>query len=223
MVLLESAMMMGMLSLLGIAVILFLWGLVRWKSPNRRRLLIGSGLALLSAMGMGMALKQLIIRNHRANQLTELENYPFLTTVGQIAPEFEVSTLDGKPLHLSDLRGRVVVLNFFATWCGPCRAELPQLQKLWEAHRDNPEFAMLIVGREETADTVRAFQTENGFTFPMAPDADRTVFSKFARETIPRTVLIDRDGRLIYQVVGNSELALAKIERLVKNHLAGQQ
>ena len=67
---------------------------------------------------------------------------------------------------MSEARGDVVLINFFATWCGPCRMELPHIQQIWEERKDNPRFRLLVIGREETMETVKQFCEENGFTLP---------------------------------------------------------
>ncbi|HVT26786.1 MAG TPA: redoxin domain-containing protein, partial [Lacipirellulaceae bacterium] len=117
-------------------------------------------------------------------------NHPgTLAHVGERAPDFRLTRIDGTPIQSSDLRGNVVVLNFFATWCGPCQMELPHLQSIWEEFGSDSHFRMLIVGRDETDDSVRAFKQKNGFTFPMAADPKGSVYKKFATEYIPRTYL----------------------------------
>ena len=107
-----------------------------------------------------------------------------LTSVGEQAPDIAVTSVEGPSIRLADLRGRVVLVNFFATWCGPCKMELPDLQEIWSEFQDNDEFRMFVIGREESAETVRTFKDEHGFTFPMASDLDRAAFDRFATESI---------------------------------------
>ena len=95
-----------------------------------------------------------------------------------------------------------MLLNFFATWCGPCNAELPHLQELWNDLKANERITMLVVSREETEDTVAAFISTHGFTFPVALDPSAAAFSQFAKESIPRTYLIGRDGTILFQTLG---------------------
>ncbi|MBD3385543.1 redoxin domain-containing protein, partial [candidate division KSB1 bacterium] len=94
-----------------------------------------------------------------------------LTKVGQTIPSIEFKTLNGKQLNNEDLKGKVVLLNFFATWCPPCRAELPQLDKMvWQPFKED-SLALFVVGREHTEAELRAFRDSTGFTFPLVADS----------------------------------------------------
>jgi peroxiredoxin len=143
-----------------------------------------------------------------------------LKVEGESAPDFELAALDGTPFHTADLHGRVIVLNFFATWCGPCQMELPHLQSIWDEFRDNDEFRMLAVGREESNASLNAFRREHGFTLPMASDPDKSTYAKFASGSIPRTYLISRQGTIVYQWTGGYETEISKLRRLLARELA---
>ena len=143
-----------------------------------------------------------------------------LTHVGKPAPDFELTSIGGTPFHTVDLRGKVIVLNFFAIWCGPCQMELPHLQAIWNEFRNDGDFRMLVVGREESDDSVKAFQQKNGFTFPLASDPDKSAYNKFASQSIPRTYLISRQGTIIYQCTGFYEDEVIKLEKLLSRELA---
>jgi len=148
---------------------------------------------------------------------TDYANQPgTLTRIGQTAPDFEITTVDGQRVKLSDLRGKVVVLDLFATWCGPCLQELPRLeQEVWRVYQDKP-FGLLVIGREETADTLKAFRQEHGFTFPLAADPDRSVYARFADDQIPRTYVIDPKGVIVYQCTGYVEWEFAKMVEVIR-------
>jgi peroxiredoxin len=124
------------------------------------------------------------------------------TRIGQISPDFSVTTLSGRPFTLSAMKDRVVLLNFFAIWCPSCRMELPELQKtVWEPFQ-SAGLAVLAVGREHTVSELDTFRTRFGFTFDFAPDPDRSIFRLYADKFIPRTVLVGRDGRVLFQTLG---------------------
>ena len=139
---------------------------------------------------------------------------------GKRRPSFRIQQLDGAEFALDDLRGKTVLVNFFATWCGPCNMELPHLQKLWDAHRADPDFAMLIIGREETDDSIKDFRSKHGYSLPMAADPDRTVYALYAKQYIPRTYLIARDGKILLTQIGFDEAGLAELTRTLDEQLA---
>lgn len=163
---------------------------------------------------MALAFLDGFVLSHAASEQEEAT----LTKVGDLAPPFELTTLDGQKLDNASLKGKAVVLNFFATWCGPCLAELPQVEKLWQRLKSDG-LVVVAVGREHTAEELKQFNDEKGFTFLLAPDPDRKVYSGYAKKFIPRTYVIDRDGRIVFQSVGydDSEFAqmTAEVEKLL--------
>lgn len=139
------------------------------------------------------------------------------TKVGDPAPAFELQSLDGKPIKEADVKGKVVLLNFFATWCGPCLAELPRVEReIWERFRSKG-LIVLAVGREHTPEELVEFNTERKFTFLLAADPQRKVYDTFAAKKIPRSYVLGADGKIAYQSVGYStpefERLIAAIER----------
>ncbi len=124
------------------------------------------------------------------------------TAVGEMAPAFTLKTLDGASFSTDRSKGKVVVLNFFATWCGPCMAEMPRLEKeVWQHFRGG-KFAMIAVAREQTPSDLTPFVKEKGVTFPVASDPKRQVYSLFARQYIPRSYVLDRTGKIVFQSQG---------------------
>jgi hypothetical protein len=98
--------------------------------------------------------------------------------------------------------------------------ELPHLQTIWEEFHNDSRFRMLVVGREETDESVRAFQQKNEFTFPMAADPQRVVYGKFAEQSIPRTYLLSSDGKIVFETTGYYERELARLKKLIRRELA---
>jgi peroxiredoxin len=195
------------------SAVLVVWAFLR-KRGARNRVLLASLFCFLLFLVSGAA-------NYALVFLVQLpvDRSGTLTHVGDSAPEFSFTTLDGMQVRLAELRGRIVLLNFFATWCGPCRQELPRLQEMWKDFGTRKDFVMIVVGREESEKAVADFKSQEGFTFPMASDPQRFGYGKFASEGIPRTYLISRDGRIMYQCTGFYEEEVKKLRRLVKKSL----
>ena len=117
------------------------------------------------------------------------------------APDFSLRSVDGPNLRLQEQRGRVVMLNFWATWCGPCREEMPQLNKLYAKYRASG-FVLLGVNVDEDARHAAEVAKRMGVAFPVLLDTDKAVSHRYAVSTMPSTLLIDRDGRLRYLHLG---------------------
>ena len=139
---------------------------------------------------------------------------------GEQAPDFTFETAPGKTQKLSDLKGKVVWINFFATWCPPCRKELPHLQKeVYDKYKNNDDFVLIILGREHNWDEVNKFKTEQGFTMPFYPDPERKVFSVYADQNIPRNFVIDKKGKIVVSSIGFEEEEFESIKQKVETLL----
>lgn len=135
-------------------------------------------------------------------------------------PSFFVEDKAGKRTDIDALRGKVVLINFFATWCPPCRQELPRLQKeVWERWGDRDDFAVMVLAREEGWDKLDPFLQQTAYSFPVYPDLGRSIFSLFAESQIPRNVLIDRDGKIIYQSIGYTPDEFSAFIKLIEKEL----
>jgi len=125
--------------------------------------------------------------------------------VGDVAPDFKVETSDGE-LTTADLKGKVVLINFFATWCPPCRKELPVLEKqVWEKFKSNDDFVLLVIGREHSKEELVKFAEEKELNLPFYPDVKREIFSQFATQSIPRNYIINKGGKVVYASKGFSD------------------
>ncbi len=113
------------------------------------------------------------------------------------APDFTLPSLDGPNLRLREQRGQVVMINFWATWCGPCRSEMPHLSKLYDKYRASG-FTLLAVNIDEDPRKAAGLAKQLGMRFPVLLDADKKVSRLYDLSTMPSTVLVDRDGRVRY-------------------------
>ena len=140
-----------------------------------------------------------------------------LVKEGDTAPDFTFETAPGKTQKLSDLKGKVMWINFFATWCPPCRKELPVLQKeVYDKYKDNDNFVLMIIGREHNWEEINTFKTEQNFTMPFYPDPERKVFSVYAKQNIPRNFIIDKDGKIAVSSIGYTEKEFGEIKQKVE-------
>lgn len=139
-----------------------------------------------------------------------------LAKEGEQAPDFTFETAPGKTQKLSDLNGKVVWINFFATWCPPCRKELPHLQKeVYDKYVENDDFVLIILGREHSWEEINNFKEEQGFTMPFYPDPERKVFSVYAQQNIPRNSIVDKNGKIALSSIGFNEADFEKIKTTV--------
>ncbi|MCC8199735.1 MAG: TlpA family protein disulfide reductase [Tannerellaceae bacterium] len=141
--------------------------------------------------------------------------------VGDPMPAFNIVSDHGKVLSSSAFQGKVVLISFFATWCPPCQKELAEVEAtLWPAFSGHKDFSLIVIGREHSDEELKVYNEKKGFTFPLYPDKDRAIYSKFANSLIPRCYLVGKDGKVIYTSKGYTEEEFSemmeKIEKALK-------
>jgi peroxiredoxin len=139
---------------------------------------------------------------------------------GSVAPDFTLQDLSGKPVQLASLRGKVVLLNFWATWCPPCREEVPSLVRLNQAMQGKP-FQMLAVSVDEGGkNAVETFFKKGGATLPALLDTDAKVARLYGTTGVPETFVIDPKGVILKKVAGPMDWAsrevIAALEEVMK-------
>ena len=146
-----------------------------------------------------------------------------VTKVPHLAPavDFNLLDLNGNKVVLSGLKGKIVFLNFWATWCSPCREEMPSMQKLYTRFKDK-DFAMVAVSLNEPASVVEKFFKDYNLTFTALLDSDGELMTPYGVRAIPATYIIDRDGAIIGKAFGprkwDGQKAMALVEHLISFH-----
>ncbi len=124
----------------------------------------------------------------------------YIVKVGQTVPDFKLKFQDGKVMDIKDLRGKVVMLQFTASWCGVCRKEMPFIERdIWNVYKDKG-LQLFGIDRGETLEKVKEFTSQMKITYPLVLDEDSGIFTLFADKAagVTRNILIDRDGKMVY-------------------------
>ncbi len=129
------------------------------------------------------------------------------------APDFTVYDVEGNAVSLSSLQGKPVVVNFWASWCGPCKSEMPDFQKAYEQHGEAVHFMIVNMtdGMQETKEKAKAYVDKQGFTFPVYYDTDMDAAMTYGVSSIPATYFVAADGSLIARA--NGAISLATLEK----------
>ena len=133
--------------------------------------------------------------------------------VGKRAPDFQLNTLDGQSVSLGDLKGKPVLLNFWATWCGPCRIEMPFLQQIYDEWRGRG-LVLLAINISESPSQIAEFMQNQGLSFPVLLDSGGEIAQKYNIQYIPSTFFIDKDGIIQDMKVGSFQ-SKAEIESIL--------
>ena len=135
--------------------------------------------------------------------------------VGDNVPDFEVELVDGARVVMKELRGKVVLLNFWATWNPPCLEEFKRVETDILKRFEETDLYYVAISREDTREQVEAFREKTGYRFPMGLDPGREIFSLFAAASIPRDFVINREGKIVYMSSGYTETKFAGMVRQV--------
>jgi cytochrome c biogenesis protein CcmG, thiol:disulfide interchange protein DsbE len=139
---------------------------------------------------------------------------------GFLAPDFELQTTEGETIKLSDLRGQPVLVNLWATWCPPCRAEMPAIEKVYNDYKDQGLVVLAVnMTAQDTSSNITPFIDEYGLTFPVLLDEDNSVASAYQLRSLPSSFFIDRDGIIREVVIGGpmaEALLRTRVEQILK-------
>jgi peroxiredoxin len=165
-----------------------------------RGLLIG---LLLVTVAVGFYL--IFPRNIQSpTELQEIRQ-DFMPRVGNPAPDFTLPALGGNPVRLSNYRGKVVFLNFWATWCPPCRQEMPSMESLYQRFKGQ-DFEMFAVSIDtKAADHVQSFVSTYGLTFPVLLDPNKKVYRLYGLTGVPETFIIGKNGEILLKIIGSRD------------------
>lgn len=149
----------------------------------------------------------LIFTNAFAQNVNELpiqeipSEYEYIAKIGDVIPDFTMTLTNGKKVSSKDWRGKVVMLQFTASWCGVCRKEIPFIEKdIWLKNKRNPDFLLFGVDRDEPLEKVKRYQKEMEITYPLAVDPFADIFGIFAdkKAGVTRNVIIDQNGKIVF-------------------------
>lgn len=150
------------------------------------------------------------------NITAQEKKHEFKTEIGEKTPDFSFEAIDGKTYSLKDFKGKTVWLNFFATWCGPCLVEIPELLKLSEKYED---VVFIGIGRGHTVGELKTFAESKNITYIIGADPDKKIFNLFADKYIPRNYLIKK-RKIRQQEVGfkkeEFDVLVGHLEKLAK-------
>lgn len=155
-----------------------------------------------------------------SSSLAYLPTSSFKTKIGDQVPSFKMTTLEDKKLQIEDLQGKVILLAFFGTKCPPCLKELPEIEKELTSQYQKDKFEVIAIGPLDNKESLLKFQAKKDYPFTFVPDQGKRIFDLFADSSIPRTVLLDTNGKILYQARGFYPSPFKRLVKLVKEEVA---
>jgi peroxiredoxin len=145
-------------------------------------------------------------------------DYGYIVQIGEQLPDFEMELTDGSRVSTSGLRGKVVMLQFTASWCSVCRKEMPHIEKdIWNKYRTNPQFALFGIDMDEPLEKVIRFGKEAGISYPLALDPGAAIFYTFAAKNagVTRNVIVDKTGKIVFMTRLFKEDEFNKMKKVI--------
>ena len=145
-------------------------------------------------------------------------DYGYIVKIGQQVPDFSLATTNGKTIGMADLKGKVVMLQFTASWCGVCRKEMPHIEAdIWNKYKNNPNFALYGIDLDEPKEVVEKFAKQIPVTYPLALDPKGDIFYQFAEKGagVTRNVIVDKAGKIVYMTRLYKEEEFAEMKKVI--------
>jgi len=149
-------------------------------------------------------------------------DYGYLVKIGQQVPDFSMTTTDGKTIKIADLKGKVIMLQFTASWCGVCRKEMPHIETdIWNKYKNDKNFALYGIDLDEPVEKVKEFAKQIPVTYPLALDPKGGIFYRFAEKGagVTRNVIIDKTGKIVYMTRLYKEEEFAEMKSVIADLL----
>ena len=150
------------------------------------------------------------------------EDYGYLVKIGQQVPDVKMKLTDGTVISMADLKGKIVMLQFTASWCGVCRKEMPHIEnEIWQKHKNRNDFALIGIDLDEPLETVKKFGSDMKITYPLALDPKGEIFYTFAAKGagVTRNVIIDRTGKIVYMTRLFKEEEFNEMKKVIQSLL----
>lgn len=150
-------------------------------------------------------------------------DYGYIVKLGQTVPDFDLVLPDGTKTNMKALRGKVVMLQFTASWCGVCRKEMPHIEKdIWQKHKGNKNFALYGIDLKEDKQKVIDFQKQTNITYPLALDLDGKIFYTFAEQNagVTRNIIVDKDGKIVFMTRLFKEEEFKEMKKVIEELLS---